>query len=148
LNKKTFPPTYLSALLIVEIGLHFLFPIRQIIHAPYTYSGVLLTAISIALNAYFTQYLERQNTTSSFQETAKRLIITGPFSKSRNPIYLSGVLLSFGIAIFLGSLITFFVPISIFLILNSIHIPHEEQRLEEIFGEDYLEYKQQVRRWF
>jgi protein-S-isoprenylcysteine O-methyltransferase Ste14 len=144
---KIFPPTYLNALLILEIAVHWILPIQQIVNAPYTYLGVVLIAIGIALNVYSVRYLEQQNTTSNYLETANRLVVTGPFRRSRNPIYLSGVLLSFGIAIFLGSLVTFAIPILIFLILNSIHIPDEEMRLEDKFGEEFLEYKQRVRRW-
>jgi len=144
---RTFPPTYLNALLVLEIALHFILPIRQIIRAPYTYFGIILFTVGIALNIYWVRYLERQNTTSDFLETASRLVVTGPFQRSRNPIYLSGVLLSFGVAIFLGSLITFAIPITLFLILNIVHIPDEERRLEKLFGKEFLEYKQRVRRW-
>jgi protein-S-isoprenylcysteine O-methyltransferase Ste14 len=93
------------------------------------------------------QFLERQNTTSDFLETASRLVVTGPFQISRNPIYLSGVLLSIGVALFLGSMITVVIPAILFLILNSVHIPDEEQRLEQLFGEEFREYKRNVRRW-
>ena len=144
---KPFPPTYLSALLILEIALHFIVPISQIIHAPYTYLGIGLFAVGIGLNATWTRYLERQNTTSDFGKSASRLVTTGPFQRSRNPIYLSGVMLSIGLAVFLGSLSASAIPLLLFLILNSVHIPDEERRLEELFGDEFLEYKQRVRRW-
>jgi protein-S-isoprenylcysteine O-methyltransferase Ste14 len=146
-NTKTFPPTYLSALLVLEIVLHFIFPIRQMVRAPFTYLGVILFLIGLALNATWTRYLERQDTTSDFLENASRLVVGGPFQRSRNPIYLSGLLLSLGLAIFLGSLITLAIPVLLFLILNSVHIPDEEARLKELFGDEYFEYKQRVRRW-
>ena len=67
---------------------------------------------------------------------------------SRNPIYLSGLLLSLGLAVLLGSLIPFFFPIALFLILDRLYIPSEEKRLAETFGQPYLDYKKSVRRWF
>jgi protein-S-isoprenylcysteine O-methyltransferase Ste14 len=147
MKTRTFPPTYLNALLVLQIALHFIVPIRQIIYAPYTYLGIILFAVGIVLNITWVRYLERQNTTSDFLETATRLVVTGPFQISRNPIYLSGVLLSIGVAVFLGSLIMFVIPVLLFLILNCVHIPDEEQRLEQLFGHEFLEYKQRVRRW-
>ena len=147
MKTRFLPPTYLNALLILEISLHFMLPIRQIIHTPFTYLGVILFATGMAINVYTVRYLKSLNTTSNFFETANILVVTGPFRRSRNPIYLSGVLLSLGIAVFLGSLITFAIPILIFLILNSLHIPNEELRLEELFGLEFLEYKERVRRW-
>jgi protein-S-isoprenylcysteine O-methyltransferase Ste14 len=60
---------------------------------------------------------------------------------------LGGVILSLGIAVLLGSLITFVFPIVLLLILDQLYIPVEERKLEETFGKEYLEYKQRVRRW-
>jgi protein-S-isoprenylcysteine O-methyltransferase Ste14 len=57
------------------------------------------------------------------------------------------VILSLGVAILLGSLITFVFPIALLVILDRYYIPFEEKRLEETFGAEYLEYKQKVRRW-
>lgn len=147
MKKRIFAPTYLNSLIILEIAAHWILPLQQIIREPYKYFGVILIAIGIGLNIYSVRYLLMQNTTSNFFETANRLVVSGPFAMSRNPIYLSGVLLSLGIALFLGSLSTFAIPILMFLTLNSIHIPDEEKRLEAKFGKDYLAYKQQVRRW-
>lgn len=96
---------------------------------------------------YTVRYLRSVNTTRDFFETADRLVTSGPFRRSRNPIYLSGVLVSLGIAVFLGSLSPFAIPILIFLTLNMLHIPDEEARLEKLFGKNYLAYKHQVRRW-
>ena len=86
-------------------------------------------------------------TTIDFYEAPNRLVTDGPFHISRNPIYLSGVILSLGVAILLGSLITFVFPIALLVILDRYYVPFEEKRLEETFGTQYLEYKQRVRRW-
>ncbi|NIM94494.1 MAG: hypothetical protein GTO18_12400 [Anaerolineales bacterium] len=144
---KLIPPTYLNVLLILEILLHFIAPVRQIVEAPFTYFGVILLIAGLLLNIYTVRYLERFGTTINYLEDAHRLVVTGPFRRSRNPIYLSGVMLSLGIAIFLGSLITFVIPILLFLLLNYLYIPNEELRLEELFGNEFVEYKHRVRRW-
>lgn len=147
MKTKTFPASYLNALLVLQIAFHFIVPIRQLIRVPLTYSGIVLIVIGLGLNVSGIRYLERQNTTSDFRQTASRLVATGPFQFSRNPIYLSGVLLSTGVSLFLGSFITFLFPVVLFLILNSVHIPDEEGRLEQLFGEEFLAYKRNVRRW-
>ncbi|MGD8996491.1 MAG: isoprenylcysteine carboxylmethyltransferase family protein [Anaerolineae bacterium] len=77
----------------------------------------------------------------------RHLVVTGPFRISRNPVYLSGVVVSLGIATLLGSLITFLFPVLLFLVLNTWYVPNEESRLHRVFGDEYLEYKQRVRRW-
>jgi protein-S-isoprenylcysteine O-methyltransferase Ste14 len=147
LRPKVLPPNYLNATLVLQIVLHFVFPVRQLVRAPYTYLGILLLFFGLAVNVYSVGYLRRMNTTSDFNETADRLVMTGPFRTSRNPIYLSGIVVSLGIATLLGSLITFLLPLLLFLILNIWYVPSEEARLHGIFGNEYLEYKQRVRRW-
>ena len=52
-----------------------------------------------------------------------------------------------GLSILLGSLITFAFPVALWVILNGLYIPSEEELLEKTFGEEYLRYKQRVRRW-
>jgi protein-S-isoprenylcysteine O-methyltransferase Ste14 len=52
-----------------------------------------------------------------------------------------------GSAIFMGSGITFVFPFLFILIIEKLFIPVEEQKLERVFGEVYLEYKKTVRKW-
>jgi protein-S-isoprenylcysteine O-methyltransferase Ste14 len=75
------------------------------------------------------------------------LITSGPYRFSRNPLYLGGnVFIFFGASLLLGS------PSA--LVLTAIHLPlvdlmirREEGQLEKKFGEEWLRYRQQVRRW-
>jgi protein-S-isoprenylcysteine O-methyltransferase Ste14 len=147
MKNQLLPPKYLNLFLVLAIGLHFLFPIVQIIVPPYTLLGLTVITLGIVLNIWSILVLRVKNTTISFNGKATRLVTTGPFQISRNPIYLGGVVLSLGIAITLGSLITFVFPLALLLILNHYYIPSEEVNLEDAFGESYREYKQRVRRW-
>jgi protein-S-isoprenylcysteine O-methyltransferase Ste14 len=147
MKNQLLPPKYLNLFLFLAIGLHFLFPIVQIIVPPYTLLGLTVITLGIVLTIWSILVLTVKNTTISFNGKATRLVTTGPFQISRNPIYLGGVVLSLGIAITLGSLITFVFPLALLLILNHYYIPSEEVNLEDAFGESYREYKQRVRRW-
>lgn len=62
-------------------------------------------------------------------------------------MYLGGVIVLIGVAMLLGSLVSFCFPVLLFLLLDLIYIRSEEREMEERFGIDYLEYKQTVRRW-
>lgn len=52
-----------------------------------------------------------------------------------------------GLAAFLGSLMAFIYPILFFILFQFVFVPMEERRMEEAFGEEYLEYRRKVRRW-
>ncbi len=147
MNIKLISPQFLNVGLLISIGIHFLFPIHIIVTFPSTIFGLILILLGLSINIWSVRELKRNNTTIDFKKIAIKLVITGPFSISRNPIYLSGVILSLGFAIFLGSISMFLFPVVLLLILNFCYIPVEEAKLEETFGEKYLIYKKRVRRW-
>ena len=141
------PPRHLNIFLVLAVALHFILPIRQLIRPPYTYLGIPLILLGLALNIWSVRSLRKRKTTIEFNEVPDRLVTEGPFRVSRNPIYLSGLILSLGIAIVLGSLITFIFPIMTLIILDRYYIPAEERILEKTFGNEYRIYKLIVRRW-
>ncbi len=147
MKKNLPPPKYLNILPILAIVLHFFWPINRIIPAQFNYLGWGFILLGVVLNIWSAKVLKEQKTTINFHETPNSLVVTGPFSRSRNPIYLSGVILFFGLAILLGSVITFLFPIALLLILDRLYIPSEEMSLEKTFGRRYLDYRNRVRRW-
>ncbi len=52
-----------------------------------------------------------------------------------------------GIALLLGSLITFVFPILFFLIMDRAFIPFEEQMLQEALPQEFAQYREKDRRW-
>lgn len=141
------PPRYFNIILVVAVLLHFLMPVEKLIHPPFTYLGIISIILGLAINIWSVSYLRENKTTIEFNKDPSSLVTNGPFRISRNPIYLSGFMLSIGLAILLGSLITFLFPVLLLLILDRVYIPSEEKTLENTFGDDYRTYKQSVRRW-
>ena len=141
------PPRYFNIILVVAVLLHFLIPVKKLIHPPFTYLGIISIILGLALNIWSVRFLRGNQTTIEFDKDPSNLVTNGPSGISRNPIYMSGLMLSIGIAIFLGSLITFLFPVLLLLISDRVYIPSEEETLENTFGDEYRTYKQNVRRW-
>ena len=80
-------------------------------------------------------------------EQASRLVTTGIYSYTRNPMYLglSSLLLAWGLSLssFLALLCVAFFVLYIF----RFQIVPEEKALLENFGDQFLNYKIRVRRW-
>jgi protein-S-isoprenylcysteine O-methyltransferase Ste14 len=145
--KQLIPPSYFNVFILLAIFLHFVFPIKILFYFPLTLIGVVLIIIGLYINLQASKTLRQNRTTNNFFEKPINLLKDGPYGYSRNPMYLGGVIFGFGLAILLGSLISFVFPILLFLLLNFIYIPNEEKRLKRIFGREYLNYKKKVRRW-
>ena len=80
-------------------------------------------------------------------EAASYLVTSGIFNYSRNPMYLGMVLILLGLTLkfnLIGGLI--FTALFILFITN-FQIKPEERAMQKMFGEEFLSYKNKVRRW-
>lgn len=81
-----------------------------------------------------------------FKGTTK-LVSTGIFRFSRNPMYLSLLLMLIAWVLWLGNSLAWLGIIVFVLAINQFQIAKEEAYLENKFGDEYRRYKQKVRRW-
>ncbi|HHE9970474.1 TPA: isoprenylcysteine carboxylmethyltransferase family protein [Haemophilus influenzae 10810] len=81
-----------------------------------------------------------------FKGTTK-LVSTGIFRFSRNPMYLSLLLILLAWTLWLGNSLAWLGVIVFILVMNHCQIAREEAYLESKFGDEYRRYKQKVRRW-
>ena len=114
----------------------------------WNYSGLFAVAGGLSLYAWcllnhFRSY--RSSVRVSF--SPPHLVISGPYVFSRNPMYVSGLFTWLGWVIYFGSPAVLLALIFLWSIFAFRVIPGEERLLEELFGEEYLEYKRTVRRW-
>ena len=79
--------------------------------------------------------------------TNRKLITSGPYQFTRNPMYLGLVILTLGVALWVGAWPMFIAPVAIFATANWVHIPFEEAKMRRQFGATYEDYIERVRRW-
>ncbi len=140
------PVVYLLALL-VGVGLHFLWPIRPLSGWWGVVVGILVIALGTALMPPVLAGFRRAGTAFDPHQPASALIIDGPYRFSRNPAYVALTLWYLGLGLLLNNgwvLLLTIVPV---LIMDRWAIPREERHLEEKFGDQYVRYKTEVRRW-
>jgi len=109
-------------------------------------STVLIAAGAVLVLSAVGTFLLVRTTLIPFS-SASRLVSWGPFRLSRNPMYVSLVLVYLGVA---GNLAQFWplvlLPLPVWLIQRVV-IPYEETRMRELFGDEYQQYCCRVRRW-
>ena len=74
----------------------------------------------------------------------QRLITSGPYAYTRNPMTLGALLLYLGIAIGIGSIPVILLVLIIFSALLTFIYYHETRELTERFGEEYLAYRKRT----
>lgn len=83
-----------------------------------------------------------------FERTPKYLVRRGPYQFSRNPSFLSVLVIALGWTIFYGSVSILIGAFLAWIMFHLVVVPREERDLEARFGASYLEYKNKVPRWF
>lgn len=80
-------------------------------------------------------------------EKARKLVISGVYRHSRNPMYAAMLLMLSGWAVFLGQWPSLAGLPLFMLYMTRFQIMPEERALSALFGEEYREYARRVRRW-
>ncbi len=153
-NKKTFrgilpaPIVFLTLLLIAFIAQR-LFPFDLIFQNKVfrlIFTGMLLLAPGrLAARTFLA--MRKNKTVLGYSQPTTKLIVDGPFGFTRNPLHLSLLLVTGGIAVFANSMWYLVALLLLFLILNFWVVPREEKYLESSFGDEYVQYKKRVSRW-
>lgn len=143
---KIYPPIIMLTAGAVMAVLDTALPLARLWPAG-QWAGALPALAGFALAAWsaFT-FHQHQTTVHPFRQ-ASALVTSGPFSFSRNPIYLGMALVLLGIAVALGTLAPFLVVPLFMLVMNRAIIAGEERMLADTFGAEYDAWRGKVRRW-
>ena len=118
------------------------------------YLAILVALTGLSLSVWSIVYMKRVGKGNPFDamghEVAprtKHLMTEGPYSFSRNPMLSGTYIYYMGVMIALWNwwaLVVFIVVAA----LMTLQVRSEEKRLEADFGQEYLDYKNKVRRFF
>ena len=111
--------------------------------------GITLAVASaiLALAALFTLLRARTTINPLRPSRATTLVTGGVFRFSRNPLYLSLLILLVAYAVRLDSLAVWLGPVLYLLYVTRFQIIPEERVLQERFGESFSTYRSRTRRW-
>ena len=143
-----FPPplTYLLSLL-AGLVLNKTFHVPFLPHGAARVLGWPLVVSGVLLNGWFFFTMRRAETPIDPRKPVSNLTTDGPFRYTRNPAYLSMTMIYAGIAILRNALWALVLLPGVLFVIQRYQIEREERYLERTFGEEYLRYKTQVRRW-
>ncbi len=141
------PPLIFGCSILCGIGLNRLYalPIPGMENGRLVGGIIIAIACMIALWALIGFY--RAGTDVRPDEPDTVLLTSGPYRYSRNPLYIVLILIQITAALWLNILwVLLLAPVSA-VIIHYYAVTREERYLEQQFGQEYLDYKQRVRRW-
>jgi protein-S-isoprenylcysteine O-methyltransferase Ste14 len=141
------PPLIYLGVLIFGLLLGRRFPISFLPRKMARGLGLPILGGGVLLLGWFERAMRQADTPTDPYKPVERIATGGPFHYSRNPGYLSMAMIYTGIASLANALwAILFLPVALLVIRRGV-IEREERYLERKFGEEYLSYKAQVRRW-
>jgi len=141
------PPVFYIVATIIGLAIDYLMPLSfGFTDITKTVSLVILALGTIVLVLGFKMFATDKQS-PSVHEPTNAVYQSGIYAYSRNPIYLGVLLWMMSGALFFDKVWIMIMAFILIFFMNKVVIEKEEAYLEEKFGEDYLAYKQKVRRW-
>ena len=144
---KLAPPLVYLGLGLAGVGLQYIIPMSVGIDSPANYLGVGVILVSLTGIGFMAKLFKRHETAVEPWETTSKIITTGPYKYSRNPIYIFACGVPIGLGIAFNTYWALFAFIPSLIIVYYTAVKKEEKYLETKFGQEYLDYKAKVRRW-
>jgi protein-S-isoprenylcysteine O-methyltransferase Ste14 len=145
--QRLIPPILFLLCLGLMVLLRRLWPIAVIVPGRWRWVGLVPIVVGVASGAMgIREFVKAKTNLRPFRE-ADKLLTTGPFRYTRNPMYLGLALALLGACVLLGVLSPVLGVVIFVVVADRWYIRFEERMLRKKFGPDFDEYCARVRRW-
>ena len=141
------PPLLLALAFAVGFLARRLVPLNFLPRALSSSIGPIVVAASFGVLFWAVYTMRIGDASIPTNKPTNAIVVGGPFRRSRNPIYLSMLLLQVATGIWANSLWFLGLAVASAVLLWWGVISRKERYLEQKFGAEYLLYKGRVRRW-
>lgn len=114
---------------------------------PLLIAGMVLLLASFSRIDYVHAYMQPEWRSGVDVHDRTDLLMTGPFSRSRNPIFLAVMAGQLGLFLTLPSVFTL-LCLAVGIAMIRLQAGQEERALDTQYGDRYSRYRHQVARWF
>ena len=141
------PPLIYLGFLVFGLLLNRRVPIAPLPRTMARGLGWPLVGGGVLLLGWFEWAMRHAGTPANPYKPVSRIVTEGPFRYTRNPAYLSMAMIYAGVSSLANALSSILLLPAVLIVIHRGVIEREERYLERTFGEEYLRYKEQVRRW-
>jgi protein-S-isoprenylcysteine O-methyltransferase Ste14 len=125
--------------LVVVMGSRPISPEGSFLHEAVERSGIFLILIAIVGRTWCSMYISGRKLVN--------LVTLGPYSISRNPLYVFSSIAAFGVAAQFGSIVFATICAAACLAIFRLVVNHEEHALTELFPAEFQAYQARVPRF-
>ncbi|PZU74445.1 MAG: methyltransferase [Rhizobium sp.] len=119
---------------------------RHYTGAAIRFAGVAMALAGSALALYAQHYMGKSWRIGAAEGHLGTIVDTGPFSMSRNPVFVGQIVLFAGLVLVFTSILQLTVAI-VLIIAVMLQVSIEERVLTKELGPAYVAYRRRVRRW-
>jgi protein-S-isoprenylcysteine O-methyltransferase Ste14 len=141
------PPIVYVGSILVGLTLHWMRPAALV---PSAWAAPLGAPLILAASVVFVLSVRAFRSAGTPIQSVRpttRIVATGPYRFSRNPIYLAFTALHLGLGLWINSAWLLATLLLTLVLISYGVIAREERYLERRFGDEYVRYKAAVRRW-
>jgi len=149
LSLKIPPPIVGLVTVTLMWSCRYAVPEWSVSNATFKYAAIVLVIVGLLIELLSVFRFFRAKTTINplKPERSKKLVTTGLYRYSRNPMYVGMLAMLFGFGLWLGHPPGLLVLIFFVWYITTFQIKPEEHILLEKFGKEYQAYQLRVRRW-
>jgi protein-S-isoprenylcysteine O-methyltransferase Ste14 len=145
---KFIAPVVYAAFLLFGLILQYSFPVPAFLPTGVAWvAGWLICVASLFFIVPAMRSFRSVRTSMNPYRPASSLVTSGVYGVTRNPMYVSLLLLYAGISVFLNFLWPIALVPALIVAMDRLVIVKEEAYLTRRFGENYRRYSERVRRW-
>jgi protein-S-isoprenylcysteine O-methyltransferase Ste14 len=141
------PPLFYIAGFLVGVALELAVPIDSPPLAITVAGALIAGGLWLALDGAAMVFFRRAGTSMVPFNPTTALVTTGPYSRTRNPMYLGMAFLYIALALAFGVIWALIVLPLVIVAVDQLVIAREEAYLVRKFGDPYCDYMARVRRW-
>jgi len=141
------PPLIYALFFLVGAGLQRYLPLPRFPQVAGRILGAALALAWLVLTVSSFKSFWASGTSVIPVRPTTALVIHGPYRFTRNPMYLSLLLLYVGLACWFGWVWPLILAPGLVFVINAYVIGREERYLHHKFGQEYQRYQARVRRW-
>jgi protein-S-isoprenylcysteine O-methyltransferase Ste14 len=146
--KKILPPIMFLIFLIGMAIVCWALGSPHTIHSPYNLIGAVFLSAGLGVSIYHSRLFKKEKANIMTFGVPTKIVKSGLFKYSRNPMYLGFVLALLGAAFLYQAALSSFLLVAIFwFIADRWYIRYEEKEMLKKFGDEYRQYCKETPRW-